>query len=250
MDHVFSPSGSREGPLTSFPSTRRALLDRGTKRYLLPQIDRLGIEIKARGLQQLYDSYSSAITGADDETARKLERASERWLQEMLATDPKKRAFEKSQGGTREVRVDDSLTKDNRLARALLAEFASQRVKRVPPALTVAARIYTDLLVPAYQAIVGQSSWDLTSPEFNASLGRLPDPLAVLGDWVTRNLPGGRPDSNNISPLVLAKRGGADGPPGWTLLGPRDTALGGRVRVLANPAMNRVTNERTAARVS
>jgi hypothetical protein len=218
--------------------TEMAMGPTGESLAELIQLDRLGLEIQTRGVKVLYDLYASLSSSGDDDECKRLERASQKWIADLLATDPRKRLFEKSQGQTKQIRTDDELTKENAMCRALLSAFERAQGARTPPELLLAVQIFDDLLLPAFRGIVGMSSWDMPTTQWNSSLagsGRLPDPLELLADWHVRNLPNGRPDEARLSPLVLDRRGGIGGPPAWSPLGNHVTSLGGRVRTPVSP---------------
>jgi hypothetical protein len=210
----------------------------------LISIDRLGEQMRARGIEATYDTYAALLQAGADAEAQKVERGCERWIRNLLSESPKDKVAKATHGLTKEVRSGDIIATERRLCEAMLREFETQRAKRVPPELTLAAMIYTDLLIPAFRRIVGKQIWDLPSMEFNAitaGTGKIPDPLEMLEGWWSRNIPEARDDSRTVSQLVMLRRGGDAGPPGWTML-----ERGRRMPV--NPVANQVSNDRSVAR--
>lgn len=227
--------------------SKSAFTELGAKRDLaeLISLDRLGEQIKNQAnLAQLYDTYSALVEAKQDTDAERIEMASEKWLRELDSESTLQRTKRLTGGNTREAQLDDKAMKERTYVSALLRMFGEQRAKRVSPKLTLAAQIFTELLVEAFRRIVGLSVWDLSSTQFNASLmgqGRLPDPLECLEKWWVRHLPESRPAPSTA--LALLRRGGDAGPKGWTPLGRRG-ADGIRRRSPMNPVDNRVSNDR------
>jgi hypothetical protein len=207
-------------------------------------LDRLGVESKNRGVEAVYRTYSALVAAGDDAGCLKMERACERFLLESLAESTAKQVARITHNNTREMRAGDVMAKEHRMAEALLREFDKQRASRVPPDLSLTSMVFTDLLVPTYQRVVGKTLADLPNVQFNAIVagsGQLPDRLELLERWWSRCLPEARTDSRTISPSVFKLRGGDAGPHGFTL-------WDGKRRAPANPVGNQVDQPRRAVR--
>ncbi|HEY6459581.1 MAG TPA: hypothetical protein VIY73_05495 [Polyangiaceae bacterium] len=185
----------------------------------LARVQLLEREVRARGLEYLHDAVDSAHAASAMDECRLFVLAADPWVREVLATDPKKRRFAETAGGTREARVDDTFAKENAVANALLRAFEQIRVELVDPALVLASDVFVHLLIPVFRMHCGFATfYDLPREKFDATSaqsGKLPDPYQRLQDWWVRNLPFGRADYGRADTLTLARRGGAGGPPGW-----------------------------------
>jgi hypothetical protein len=205
------------------------------------QIHRFSEQAKARGIEQLFEVYTALKTAGDTDAMMKIEGC-ESWIRELLAESMSTKVAKLTHGLTKQVRPNDQIAKERRLCEAMLREFEMQRAARVPPELTLTAMLRTDCLQPAFMRIVGKSAYDLPVVEFNsvvAGSGRVPDPLTILENWWSRNIPEARSDSRTVNARTLEMRGGDRGPPAWRPLSERTAA---------NRVGNRVGNDRSVVR--
>lgn len=210
----------------------RAQIDRGRRRVEFralqakpedaQRVELLVSDFETRDVEQILDAWEG-MRASDDPECETFALAAERFARTRLTTTPVRRLANASQMHAREIRVDGVLTRENTVLNALLRSIQEWKDSSIDPALLLAGEILDSLLLPCWKAIVGyrdvndlpatrSGSWDFQ---------QVPPYPERLSGWLSRHWPSGRADSGFASGYLVGKRGGAEGPPGWSPLAER-----------------------------
>jgi hypothetical protein len=183
---------------------------------MVARVSLLTTELDSRPVPAVFDAIDSALRAEplDMQLCTTMALAVGAWARKKLSTNPARRVSEATASHTREIIVGDSISKENVLLDRMLRMIDEWRVEEVDPALVLASEIFASLLLPVYRTYCGfNSAWDL--PKSEADSGKLPSWDTRLEDFLTRFMRGTRFNASATA-TVLAKRGGANGPPGWS----------------------------------